>query len=264
MIPWISWQTISLGPLSLQVWGLMVALGFLVGTGVAGRLAASRGLKSKPLYDAAAWIIFGSMIGARLFHVVFYEPSFYLIHPVEALAFWHGGLSIYGGFVGALVAGYSYFKHHHLDFHSYADVMIFGLPIGMFFGRIGCFLIHDHPGTATDFFLGVRYPDGITRHDLGLYEALSALVLAAVFYLIARRQRRKGTFLPVFCLWYGSSRFLLDFLRAVDVRYLGLTPGQYFSLGLLGLGIVYVLKNKKLIFVLQNEEASDIESSGPR
>ncbi|MEK9130615.1 MAG: prolipoprotein diacylglyceryl transferase [Patescibacteria group bacterium] len=249
MIPWIQWTTIYLGALPIQIWGLLVALGFLFGAVAAAWMARRRGLDPKHIYDLAAWIVVAAMIGGRLFHVVFYDPDFYLANPGQILAFWQGGMSIYGGFVGAILASLVYCQRRKLSIHQYADAVIFGLPLGMFIGRIGCFLIHDHPGTATSFFLGVKYPDGVIRHDLGLYESLNGLILFFLFLLLAKRHVKQGTYIIVFCLWYGVSRFLLDFLRLVDVRYLGLTPGQYLSAILIGLGIILWLKPRSTILI---------------
>lgn len=241
MIPWVQWTVIHLGPIPIQVWGTLVALGFFFGALASAKMARSRGLQEKHIYDLAAWIVLTSMIFARLFHVVFYDPSFYLAHPAEIIAFWQGGLSMFGGFAGALIAAIIYFKRHKLDLHAHADTAIFGLPLGIFIGRIGCFLIHDHPGTLTHFIGGVRYPDG-TRHDLGLYESISGLLLFVVFLLMAKKKVMQGWYLIVFCFYYGISRFLMDFLRVVDVRYAGLTPGQYLSIVLVGIGVILLRK----------------------
>lgn len=239
MIPWFQITTIDLGPIAIQAWGLMVALGFLFGAMASARVARSRGLDPQHVYQVATWILIASMIGGRLFHVFFYDPAFYLASPGQILAFWNGGMSIYGGFAGAIIAAAVYFKRHKLDWHTYAAVTIFGLPIGIAIGRIGCFLIHDHPGTATHFWLGVQHPDGIVRHDLGLYESLNMFLLALVFAVLAKRKVKQDTYLIIFCWWYGLTRFLLDFLRTVDARYFSLTPGQYLSalLVLVGSGL---------------------------
>ncbi len=63
-----------------------------------------------------------------------------------------------GGFFGAVLFGIFYLRKKHVDVRAYSDTAIFGLPVGLFIGRIGCFLIHDHPGTFTDFAMGVQYP----------------------------------------------------------------------------------------------------------
>jgi phosphatidylglycerol:prolipoprotein diacylglycerol transferase len=141
-----------------------------------------------------------------------------------------------------------YLRQRQVDFLIYADTLAFGLPVGIWLGRLGCFLIHDHPGTATHFLLGTRYPDGVVRHDLGLYESLAAFLMAGVFLLSVRRPRLTGTYLAIFAIWYGALRFGLDFLRIIDSRYLGLTAGQYLGLVLIisGLGLsVWIRKGLK-------------------
>ena len=240
MIPYFKFTTIALGPITIQVWGLMVALGILVGTWVAAKMAKHRGQDEKIIWDLSVWVIVAAMIGARVVHVV-YEPSMYLVDPLQFFKVWHGGFSVMGGFLGALIVGIWYLRKKKVDVHAYADTAVFGLPLGLFIGRIGCFLIHDHPGTFTDFVGGVQYPDGV-RHDHGLYLSINGLLLFLTFLLMARRGAKTGSYIVVFLLWYGVARFFLDFLRAtngsiVDTRYLGLTPAQYFSLVMIAGGI---------------------------
>ncbi|MCH8049205.1 prolipoprotein diacylglyceryl transferase [Patescibacteria group bacterium] len=246
MIPYIEWQTIQFGPITLYVWGLFVATGFILGALTAGWMAKRRGDNPKIIYDLVVWLMVAGLVGGRLGHVLFYDPTYYLRNPLEVFAIWAGGLSIYGGFIACLIVGVWYLKRKHVDVLRYADSAIFGLPVGLWIGRIGCFLIHDHPGTATDFFLGVQYPDGVVRHDHGLYLSINGLLLALVFFWMAKKKRLKGAYIVVFSLWYGIVRFGLDFYRLDDVRYLGLTPAQYFSIVLMVFGawLLYRLKTK--------------------
>ncbi len=237
MIPFIELKTIALGPLTIQAWGLMVALGILAGTIVAARLAERRGLDASVVWDVAVWITAASMIGGRLFHVAFYDPGTYIADPLQIFAIWKGGLSMFGGLVGATIAALWFLRRKKLDLLVYADTLCHGLPIGIGIGRIGCFLIHDHPGTLTDFVLGAKFPDGSVRHDLGLYESIYGFVLAIVFLALAKRNAKPPTYLVVFLSTYGTFRFFADFLRIVDARYLGLTPAQYLSIAMVGLAI---------------------------
>lgn len=237
MIPYIEWKIIEIGPVTLQVWGLFVALGFLIGALAAGWLAKRRGDDPKVIYDLTVWMILAGMVGGRLGHVLFYKPSYYIAHPIEIIAIWNGGLSVFGGLIACGIVGVWYLRRQQVDVWRYADIALFGLPFGKAIGRIGCFLIHDHPGTATDFILGVQYPDGVVRHDHGLYLSINGFILAAVMLWLARKPRPTGTYVAVFSLWYGVARFFLDFYRLVDTRYFGLTPAQYFCILLVGFGV---------------------------
>lgn len=237
MIPYITWTTIPIGPLTLHVWGLFVALGFAAAAWAAGWLARRRGGDAQVVYDLAARMVVTGMVGGRLGHVILYEPAYYLAHPLEVFAVWEGGLSLFGGLLVSVVAGVWYLRVRRVDVWRYADAVAFGLPVGFAVGRIGCFLIHDHPGTAIDFALGVQYPDGVVRHDLGLYEVLNGVLLAALFAVMARKRVPVGWFLAVFAMEYGMFRVLTDGLRAVDSRYAGVTPGQYLGGVLVVVGV---------------------------
>lgn len=236
MIPYFAFHVFYLGPVPVQVWGLCVAAGMLAAAWVAVQLAKQRGQTPAVIWDLLFWVMLGSFFFARLFHVVLYNLNFYTEFPGKILAVWDGGFSFVGGLFGAAVAGVWFLRNKNLDVWAYVDTAMFGLPVGIGIGRIGCFLIHDHPGTLTHFILGVHYPDGFVRHDLGLYESINGFVLFLIFFVLLKRKAPVGTFTVTFLIWYGVTRFFLDFLRINDVRYFGLTPSQYLAILLLGTG----------------------------
>jgi phosphatidylglycerol:prolipoprotein diacylglycerol transferase len=244
MIPYLEFTKISLGPITLQVWGTLVALGILVGAWTSARYASRLGLDKEIIYRGAFWIIVGALLGARIFHIFAYDFSLYAADPLEMLRVWHGGFSVFGGFIGA-VAGYALFaRRAKISWLAYADAFIYGLPLGLACGRIGCFLIHDHPGTITQSPLGVRYPDGEVRHDHGLYLSLNGFLLAFVFFLLSKKPRSPAFFCQIFLVWYGIVRFVLDFYRLIDIRYLGLTPAQYGCLAMIVAGAVWAVRDR--------------------
>ena len=226
MIPWIESHTYFLGPLRLQTWGTFVAIGFLVGAFIAARRAKKKGLNQAYVWDLAFWAFLAAVVGARLFHVLFYEPTYYLAHPLEIINPLAPGYAIFGGFIGATLTVWAFVKRKGLDFLAYADIMAWGLPWGCGIGRIGCFLIHDHPGTLSSFVGAVKYPGG-ARHDLGLYLSVFGFTLGLIFLLLDRSPRRKGFWVAAFLVAEGTSRFFLDFLRVADTRYGPFTPTQW-------------------------------------
>lgn len=250
MIPYIELHTFDIGPLTIQVWGTLVALGFVLGTLASGWYAKTRQLEVKIFWDTLAWVIIGALVLSRFFHVLFYDFQFFVENPMKIFAVWEGGFSVIGGFIGAVIIGAWYLSYRKVKFWPYFDAGIFGLPLGLFIGRMGCALIHDHPGKETNFFLGVEYPDGIIRHDHGLYLSINGLILFLVFLLLKKFKVREGTYTAVFLLWYGAVRFILDFYRATegtitDARYLGLTPAQYAGIVMFGLGLFVFFKPTK-------------------
>ena len=269
MIPYFQFVSLPLlGPLKIQVWGLFVALGIVLAVLASVRLAKKRGLNPERIWDLAFWVIIGAFVMARLVYVFDNNPGYYFHNPFEILAIWQGGLSVMGGFIGAAIAGVTFLQKKHLDLLGYVDTVVFGLPLGLFIGRIGCFLIHDHPGRPTSFFLGVLYPDNIARFDHGLLLSINGLLMFLFFlWLLYRRQVRVGTFLVTFLIWYGLVRFGLDFLRAydgliVDARYLGLTVAQYGSLMMLAVGLSlrmrFVQKTKQIQSSVISNEVRDL------
>jgi len=247
MIPWFQFHTYSIGPITLQVWGTFVAIGFLVGTWVAVKRAQQLGLNHKLIWDFAFWIFIAAMIGSRIFHALFYGLDYYIQHPWAAIDPREPGYAIMGGLLSAAGTFFFLVHKHRLNWIEYADAMIWGVPWGCGIGRIGCFLIHDHPGTASDFFLAVQYPDGVKRHDHGLYLSIVGFTIAIVFLIIARKKRPPLFYFGLFLLLDGLSRFILDFYRIIDARYFYLTPTQWVSIVFVGLGLAMLFKRETFL-----------------
>ncbi len=248
MFPYFHLTTIPIGPVNIQVWGLLVALGIFIGAWVSARNIKEQNLDHKILWDMVVWIILGSFIFGRLFHAI-YEPGFYTQHPFDIIKIWKGGMSIMGGFFGAVLGSVWFLRKSKVDTFKYLSSAVYGLPVGLFIGRLGCYLINDHPGSFTSSFLGVPYPDGV-RFDHGLLLSLNGLVLAIIFLVLKKIKVQQFVYPVVFLIWYGVVRFLLDFIRAtdgniVDTRYFNLTPAQYFSLAMIAVGLWILKKNYK-------------------
>ena len=163
MIPWFQYLSYELGPLSVQVWGSFVAMGIFLGLYIVHHRAKKEGLESQVLIDAGLWMIIGGLIGARVFHVLFYEPHLYISNPVEIIRIWHGGMSSYGSFFGAGLALLLFVKKRKLSkdlLLQSVDIFAYGTLYGWILGRVGCFMIHDHLGKPCDGFLAIQSPDG--------------------------------------------------------------------------------------------------------
>jgi phosphatidylglycerol:prolipoprotein diacylglycerol transferase len=229
VIPWFELPSLSLGPVTIQSFGVLSALGILAAVHLASRAAARLGRDPQVILDYSVVGVLAGVVGGHLVHLFFYHPE-ELESPWSVLKIWEG-LSSMGGLAGAIIAAVVWFRVKRIRFHDYADAFALGMAPGWGVARIGCFTVHDHPGVRTDFFLAVRFPDG-PRHDLGLYEAILLLSIGALLWALHRRGALRGRLLAVLALLYGVGRFLLDFLRARDVayadaRHLGLTFAQY-------------------------------------
>jgi phosphatidylglycerol:prolipoprotein diacylglycerol transferase len=208
------------------------------------------GLDADALSTLAGRILLGGFLGARLVHVFLYRWVDYQDNLGDIIKLWEGGLSSYGAFAGAVVVGVWYLRKRDLNVLQYGDVVIYACMPGWTLGRAGCFVIHDHPGQISDFFLAAQMKlqalgDSAEiiapRHDLGLYDGLLTLAITIIFWQADRKPRWAGFYMAWSCILYAVPRFFLDFLRATDLswsdaRYLGLTPAQYGSIILLTLG----------------------------
>ena len=240
-IPWFKLEGITIPgtQIGLQPFGVLVAIGVLAGMRLCEWHGERLGLRKEVVSDLATHVVIIGFILGHVFDMVLYYPEKVIERPWELLMIWTS-LSSYGGFFGAVVGGFYWRWKRKLPLFPVLDQIAFGLPLGWFFGRLGCFVVHDHPGSITDFPLAVdNFPyNGVIgpRHDLGFYEVLWSAVVVPLFLWLDRKPRPYGFYLSWICILYAPVRFGLDFLREADKTYEGLTPGHYSSLVTMGLG----------------------------
>ncbi len=246
VIPWFEFPSLHLGPITIQSFGVLAAAGVALASWFLVRESRRAGLDPAPMRDAPVWALAGGLIGGHLMHVLLYHPE--ELHGWQILKIWDG-LSSTGGVLGGTLALVLWFRLRHRRFTDYADVFALAVAPGWAVARLGCFSVHDHPGTLTSFPLAVRFPGG-ARHDLGLYDALLLGAITAILFGLSRRDRLTGRLLPLLALLYSIGRFFLDFLRATDVayadaRYAGLTPAQFVCMGLFVYGVTALLRRRQ-------------------
>lgn len=262
---------------AIHGFGIMVAVAFIFGSHMAMRKAARDGLDPELINRLVGWLVLAVFVGGHLGHVILYEPQRYLENPIEILYFWDG-LSSFGGFIGCLLVTIWFFgregkkreaenaqrvaaglqPYPPIRYWDYGECCAYGWAWGWIFARAGCFLAHDHPGTVTQFVLGVRgiceaYPGDTTVacHDLGLYEALWAVPMSIFFGLADKKHRFSGFFQGWWCFLYGAARMWYDGLRTHDERWLegvigaqGVTPGQVASAAMMLIGVWILLSRR--------------------
>ena len=241
-IPWFKLEPIELGPIPLQPFGLLVAVGVIAGARLSEWRAERVGIRREVVSDLITYVVATGFIFGHMFDMVLYHPQRVLEAPWELLMPWKRR-SAYGGFFGAVLGGFIWKRRRTLPLLPGLDAIAFGLSLGWLFGRTGCFVVHDHPGKVTDFFLAVadyRYgePPYLPRHDLGLYEVIWSAGCVALFMWLQRKPRPHGFFIGMIVVLYAPVRFGLDFLRVDDRTFnSGLTPGHYSSMVAFALGI---------------------------
>lgn len=230
---------------------------------------------SKGIEDLITAVILGVVIGGRLGFVMFYQPEYYLAHPLEIPMIWQGGMAFHGGLLGVAVAGLWFVRRTGAPVLSVADLLALGTPVGLMLGRIANFINAELWGRPTDAPWGVIFPgvaaqdcpgvDGLcARHPSQLYEAgLEGLVLATLLIWLvfgARWLKTPGAVTGVFLAGYGLARSFVELFRQADAQFItdtnpmgyvvqlggaGLTMGQLLSLPMILLGVALVLRARR-------------------
>ena len=229
-----------IGPLDITSFGVMVAIGALVGLWVFRRELARAGLPDAAL-DAAVYGLVGGLLGAKLLYVFEHlqESTFF------ALLLDRGGMSWFGGFVGGLTAGYLTIRAKGWPMIPVLSAATPALAVGQMLGRVGCFLVGDDYGRPTSLPWGVAFPKGLPPtfervHPTQIYESIFLGVLAWLLIRWRRGGVSDRVVLGRYFLLAAGFRFLLENVR-VNVRVLGpFTVAQLFALAVIVLGAAVI------------------------
>nr|WP_274387742.1 prolipoprotein diacylglyceryl transferase [Salsipaludibacter albus] len=252
-VPYHTFPDFQLGPLTIRTFGLMVALGIILGVVVAARYVANRGIDPDEYTSLATKVAIVGLIGARVTWVLSHLEE--IQSPIDVIAVWEGGMQFSGALIFGAIATWWWSRGNYdddADRWAVLDGTALGVAIGLCVGRIGCMAVGEHFGGPTDFFLGMTYrgggtvePEpaiGETIHNTAFYEFLHLLVLLAVIAVLLRRAGDRnhplvpGTIMGLFLTWYGIGRFLTDFARTNDATVAGLTGAQWGSIVIALLG----------------------------
>lgn len=236
---------LNIGPLYLHYYGLVYALTLIY-----------MYIVLKKMYDedtAGGLILYGGLgmiIGGRIVHFLFSNPSIFITQPLELLFIWKGGMAFFGGIAGALAGIFLYIRNkHNITFYDIAQKLAIPTAVGLFFGRIANFINQELVGTATDVswcfnFAISQNPvifDTVCRHPYQLYAAASHLILIGILAFVVYK---KWNVIPHFLIWYSLLRFITDFFREESTRYIfGLSSWQILSLIIFISTIIWVIKN---------------------
>ncbi|MBM3350582.1 MAG: prolipoprotein diacylglyceryl transferase [Betaproteobacteria bacterium] len=239
---------LHLGPVGIHWYGLMYLLGFLAFIALGQYQIKHKkwfGWTPSMLDDALFYGALGVILGGRLGYVLFYQPSYFIQHPLEILAVWHGGMSFHGGFLGVLIAMWLFSRKYHLNWLAIMDFIAPLVPIGLGAGRMGNFINAELWGRETHANYGMVFPnvDTALRHPSQLYEfGLEGIALFCILWLYSAQPRATGTISALFLMGYGSFRFLAEYTREPDAYLgllsMGLSMGQWLSLPMIIIGIM--------------------------
>jgi len=240
---------ISIGPLYVRFYGIILMLGAIAGAWIATGTVKRRGHDPEIVWDLLIYLLIGGILGARLWHIFTPSPSavaqglttaFYLTHPLDALAIWKGGLGIPGAVIGGAIALFFYARKNQLNFAEWTDIAAPSVALGQAIGRVGNFFNQELYGAPTNLpwklyvdpahrlsgFESVEY-----YHPLFAYESI--LNFANMFFLIWISRRfadrlKPGDVFLIYLVNYPLIRFFLDFLRLDASQVAGVNANQTF------------------------------------
>lgn len=235
-------------------YGLLYFAAFAVAWWLLPRLQKYRGLHltGDEWSTILSWGVVGVIVGGRLGFVFFYEPAYFLVHPLEVFAVWHGGMSSHGGFIGVTLALWYALRHKKGQLLAIADCVVVPVAIGLAFGRIGNFINQELYGTVTTLPWGISVPgvDGL-RHPTQIYAVIKDLFIAVSCFMVLRGNHRPGSAVALFLMLYAVLRFTLEFFRQqTESTLLSLGPiiistGQLLTTPLLFIGVWVWMKTQR-------------------
>jgi prolipoprotein diacylglyceryl transferase len=246
----------SLGPMQVRYYGLLFAMGFLIGYYIIRHFFLKEKAPLEEIDKMALYVILGSVIGARLGHVFFYEPMEYLKEPAHIFMIWEGGLASHGGAIGLAIGLWLYsLRSWNKSVLYIMDRIAVPTALASSFIRLGNLFNSEIYGFQTDLpwgFIFVRDGQTMPHHPTQIYEALGYLIIFVTLLIIY--SRRKGIinrgllvgwlFTLVFIL-----RFFVEFIKNVQVDFennMTLNMGQWLSIPFVAIGIVLIVRSRKM------------------
>lgn len=239
-----------IGDFPIRSYGIVVVLAIILGIGVAYYLTRKTDYR-KHIIDLAMYSVVGSIVGARIWHVFFFQWPYYQDHLNEIFSIWNGGLAIQGGIVGGFITGAFYCKMRKLDLWEMADYLAPAIIFGQGVGRIACLLNGDAFGAPTGYNFGLVYPPGTMAYDTygsqplwpaEVWEGQWDLIVFGILLFLKSKKWPKGFLFFSYNLLYAIGRFSLAFLRGDSPKYaFGLTAGQYTSIVVGGLSLFIIV-----------------------
>lgn len=252
----VSPEIFRIGPFALRWYSLMFILSFLLGYYLVRKMFLAE-KKPEQYMDALFLYMFGgTIIGARLGHCLFYDPVYYLTHPLEILAVWEGGLASHGATIGIIIAVYLFSKRRkETPFLWTLDRVAIVVALAGFFIRLGNLFNSEIVGASAQVpwaFLFPRYEQvPVPRHPAQLYEAIAYLLIFIFLFRFYRRKQantKHGLIVGIFLVLVFGFRFFVEFFKEVQESWeasLPLDMGQILSIPAVLLGI-YLIKTAKL------------------
>ncbi|RII31875.1 prolipoprotein diacylglyceryl transferase [Clostridium chromiireducens] len=236
-------ELFSIGPIHIYFFGLMIAIAAIAGGAFAIKQGEKRGINEDIMFNLIIIVLISGVLGARLFYILFYNPSFYFNNPGEIIKIDEGGLSIHGGIFSAIVAGYVYSIKSKIAFFKLADIAVMGIALAQGIGRVGC----DVFGKAMINIMpwGINY-NGQILHPVQVYEFILDYILFIILWRRSYKKKFEGELFVIYLIAFPIIRGIVEFFRINPVVWGPFSISHLLSFILVVIGIVsYILLAKR-------------------
>ena len=216
---------LKIGPLTIYVYGMLIAMGLLLAVIYAWRRCKEFGIKENDLTDGILWIVPLAVVCARLYYCAFKWSDEYRLDPIRLLFIWEGGLAIYGGVIGAALGVVIHCIVKKIKIPALLDLVALGFLIGQCIGRWGNFFNREAFGATTDAFLRMGLYNAWSgvweyHHPTFFYESLWNFAGFLLLHFLSKKRRYDGQIALGYAAWYGLGRAIIEGLRT-DSLYWG-------------------------------------------
>ena len=245
-------KTIMIGNFGIALYGVVIAIGMILGLSLSSRVAKKTGQDPDVIWDLAAPLIIFSIMGARIYYVIFMW-DFYKNDPIQILNIRGGGLAIYGGIIAGVITLYIYCRVKKQKFPLILDTVMYGLLTGQILGRWGNFFNREVFGEYTNNLLAMRIPVSMVRerdispliaahmaegtnyiqvHPTFLYEGMWNLAILVFLLLYLKHKKFDGEIALLYFAGYGIGRAWIESIRTDQLYITGTTIPVSMVLGI--------------------------------
>lgn len=246
VIPWdVNPEIFRIGSFAVRWYGLLFASSFFFGYIIMNRIFKNENLEEAVLDRLTIYMAIGTILGARIGHCLFYEPGYYLQHPVEIIMIWHGGLASHGAAIGILLAVWLFSRKERKDYLWVLDRIAIVVALSGFFIRMGNLMNSEIYGIETTVqwgFVFLRNHEVAPKHPTQIYEGLAYLaifILLFRLYWSKKGEHLQGLLISLLCMLVFTARFIIEFLKEDQVAFeagMKLNMGQWLSIPLILMG----------------------------
>jgi len=259
-IEWDPARNISIGPLTIQFYGLIIAFGLMLAVIYACKRSRQFGLTVDDLTDGVLCIVPFAILCARLYYCIFSWDT-YKDDPITILYIWKGGLAIYGGVIGAAIGILIFAKVKKVKVGAVLDITSLGFLIGQAIGRWGNFFNREAFGAETDSFLRMGLMNRITGvvtyyHPTFLYESLWNAAGFVLLHFLSKKRKYDGQVALGYLAWYGLGRTFIEGLRMDSLYW-----GQFRVSQLLAAGTCFVAVAALMLLAFRQHDPAKLQAS---